>query len=117
MIEGEFRDGHPRIELTLKGASGSVAFSFIVDTGFEGGLALPARFANQLRVSPTGMVDRALANGAIVKVPVLEVAVVWDGKFRYTELLVLEGNPLVGTDFLMDNLLTVEIASGGAVVQ
>jgi hypothetical protein len=56
-----------------------------------------------------------LANGVIVKVPVLEVAVIWEGERRLTELLVMEGNALLGTEFLLDHLLTVEVATGGAV--
>ena len=52
MIEGAFHDGHPHISLTLEGASGPISFSFIIDTGFEGGLALPARLARQRRFLP-----------------------------------------------------------------
>ena len=115
MTDGEFRDGHPRLSLTIESASSSLEFSFIIDTGFEGGLVLPSRLARQLSLPPSGVTDRALANGVIVKVPVLEVVALWEGERRYTELLVMEGNALIGTEFLADHLLTVEVAAGGAV--
>jgi clan AA aspartic protease len=115
VIEGEFRNGHPRVSLPLRGPSGTLTVEFIVDTGFEGGLALPARLAGRLAGSPAGFTDRALANGMVVKVPVCEVIVEWGDEHRRVDLLVIEGNPLIGTDLLLESLLTVEVTQGGSV--
>jgi predicted aspartyl protease len=45
---GEFRDGHPRARLTLNGLAGQLELEFVVDTGFDGDLALPGHLARQL---------------------------------------------------------------------
>lgn len=115
MISGGFHAGHPRLTLTLDGAAGPLSVEFVVDPGFEGGLTLPARLARQLGGSYLVAVDRMLANGSLVKAPVYEVTVSWEGEDRFSEVLILEGNPLVGTEFLADHLLTVEIPEGGEV--
>lgn len=51
----------------------------------------------------------------VVKVPVYEAVVDWAGERWPAEVLVMEGNPLIGTQFLSDYLLQVEMAEGGDV--
>ena len=41
MMIGQWRNGFPRVMLTLPGLQGPLEVEFIVDTGFEGGLTLP----------------------------------------------------------------------------
>jgi hypothetical protein len=51
----------------------------------------------------------------LVKVPVCAVTVEWGDERREIDALVMEGNPLVGTDLLLESLLTVEVTQGGSV--
>ena len=46
MIPGVFRDGHPRTAITVYGDDAPQEVDFIVDTGFEGDLALPSHVAD-----------------------------------------------------------------------
>lgn len=112
---GEFRDGHPRGQLIVAGSAGPFEVEFIVDTGFEGDLALPGHLARQLGDAPTGMRDRGLANGAIIRCAFYDLDVDRDGEPWRTEVLVLEGSPLIGTRYLLDCLLQVEVTEGGGV--
>jgi clan AA aspartic protease len=113
---GSFRDGHPRITLALGGMNGRLTIEFIVDTGFAGGPALPGHRARQIDLQPSSFRDWMLANGAMIKCPIIDADVEWEDEPRRTEVLVLGGNPLVGTQFLEDCLLQVQMNDGGEVV-
>ena len=121
MTVGTFRNGHPRVVLTLPGREGPFDVEFIVDTGFEGDLALPAELARRLDAPPGGPRIRALADGSRVRCTVYEVwsdeiAMEWEPDARLIEILVLEGNPLVGMQLLNDRHLHVEVTEGGEVL-
>ena len=115
MISGTFTDGHPRTTLALVGAAGPVSIEFIIDTGFDGDFAVPGHIARRLGGFAKGFTDRLLANGTLVKVPVYEAVVQWEREQRRAEVLVMEGNALMGSEFLRDHLLQVEMTDGGEV--
>jgi clan AA aspartic protease len=116
MIFGTFREGHPRATLSLPSPNGELSIEFIVDTGFEGDLALPAHLAAQLGPEPDGLRKRKLADGWVIKCPFYEVSLAWDDDERLTEVLTLQGHPLLGTVLLQDYLLQAEMVEGGDVV-
>ncbi len=60
MILGEFRGHFPRITLTLPGIQGEVEVEFIVETGFDGDLALPEILLNQLVATVPVAADNAV---------------------------------------------------------
>lgn len=115
MITGIFRDGHPRLPLTLSTADGPLEVEFIVDTGFEGDLTLPVHLARHIGGSPEGFSDRMLADGSLFRCPYYVTLVMWEGRPRRAEVLVLGSRPLVGTLFLGEHLLQVEMTEGGEV--
>src|SRR5438874_272445 len=100
-----FRDGHPRVVVTLYGAAGPQAIEFTVDTGFEGDLALPSHLASALGVNPVGVRRRGLANGAVISCRFYQVPIEWISGPRAAEVLLLEGMPLLGTALLDGCLL------------
>jgi clan AA aspartic protease len=116
VILGEYRDGHPRATVKLLGPSGAVEIEFIVDTGFEGDLALPGSVVRQLGARPAGFRSHAVAGGARMNCPCYTALVEWDNGPKPVEVLVLEGNPLLGTTLLDDHLLQVEVTTGGDVI-
>ena len=113
MKAGVFRDGHPRLRLALPCRGGAREAECIVDTGFEGDLALPDDFARHLDVLSTGSVIRLLADGSPFRCPVVEVFLENDLVSRIVEVLVLPGNPLIGTTLLREYFLQVEMTQGG----
>ena len=113
---GRFKNGLPRLTLTLPGKHGDFSVDFVVDTGFGGDLTLPENLAREL---PDATLESRLINlaGAFrQRCPCYEIP--WEneeGETRTVEVLVLDGNPLLGTGFLSDTLLTIEITEGGEV--
>lgn len=113
MIEGVFRDGHPRANVTLPGAEDDFNIEFVVDTGFEGDLTLPAKEARRLGERLTDFTDRRLADGSVIFCPVYSIEM--DERDEIIEVLILPGEPLMGTNFLKNQHLHIEMTEGGAV--
>jgi len=112
---GSFRDGHPRITLTFPSAVGNLLIEFLVDTGFGGDLAVPQSVISRLDASFIGPRDRRLADGTPLRCAMYATTVDWNGEDRATEVLVFPCEPLLGTIFLQDYLLQVEVVEGGSV--
>ena len=87
----------------------------VVDTGFNGYLALPSGLIEQLGVTATELVDMGLATDLVVTVESFEGIVLWRGERRSVEILEAGGAPLIGTALLWGSLLTAEMTDHGAV--
>jgi len=114
MLLGRYHDHLPRLHLDLPGNDGSeVAVEFIVDTGFDGYLTLPADVVRRLFVEPFGPQTQMLADGTQVECPVCYITLPWNEETREVEVLVLGRSPLLGTLFLEGCQLTVDMSEGG----
>ena len=116
MNEGTFKDGHPRIVLQLIGDAEPFDVEFIVDTGFDGDISLPRSIAQRVVRSSTGFREHKFADGRRERFEIFETRLLWHDSERTVELLVLEGEPLLGTELLADYLLQVEVVEGGNVL-
>lgn len=117
MMQGVFLGGHPRVQLTFPGQTGPLHIQFIIDTGFDGDFAIPPELVDRIDSQFAGSRKRLLADGSVTQCPCFEMA--WDDgseEGRLVELLVLNGNPLIGTQLLTDHLLQVEVFEGGSVL-
>lgn len=116
MIVGRVHGGFPWVLLELPGRDGPVEVEFVVDTGFEGELAIPHAWIAQLGfvASETQLV--VMPDGIIRDCPYLELAVHWLGSLRDTEILCLKGNPLLGMQLLEGSSLYVDATEGGQVL-
>jgi clan AA aspartic protease len=112
---GLVRDKFPLLTLSLPGLNGPLALEFIVDTGFEGELALPPSLLRRLEVGLVGDRPILLADGTIVRRSCFEVELEWDAEVRTVEIIELDGNPLLGVELMAESLLQVEMTDGGAV--
>lgn len=115
MTEGQVRAGLPRVTLALPGEAGPLSREFILDTGFEGELAMPASDASQLVRSPAFAQRVRLADGSERERSVYLVTVDWNDEPRLTEVLVLEGSPLLGSGLLAEQFVQREMTDNGAV--
>jgi predicted aspartyl protease len=116
MMVGQWRDGFPWVTLTLPGLSGPLNVEFIVDTGFDGDLALPEAMIRQLDAAILESRLISLAGAFRQRSYYYEMAIDWDGEPRPVEVLALEGNPLLGNDLWKDQALRAENAEGGEVI-
>ena len=89
---------------------------FILDTGFDGDLALPLSILRQLNAKPLFLSLRALGDGSLLECPFYQVDLDWGEESRTVEVLALEHNPLLGTMLLEGCHLDVEMTEGSEVV-
>jgi clan AA aspartic protease len=115
MILGHVRDNLPRVTLSLPGVTGQVFIEFVVDTGFDGELALPSHLVRQLEATFQGDKPILLADSFARALPSFEVTLEWEDDSRPTEILALEGVPLLGSVLLAGSLLQAEMTDGGEV--
>ena len=115
MILGQVRSRFPRVILTLPGFDGSVEIEFIVDTAFDGDLALPAALARRLDVQPAGQRGLSLADGSLFVSGACEIMLDWEGEPRLTEVLLLDGSPLLGAVLMEGFHLASDMEQEGEV--
>ena len=115
MILGQVRRRFPRVSLTLPGREGPLEIEFTVDTAFDGDLALPADLARRLEAQPSGRRGLSLADGSLFVSAACEIFLEWDGEPRLTEVLILDGSPLLGVVLMEGLRLGAEMESGGEV--
>lgn len=99
----------------LPGRSGAIEVEFVVDTGFDGELAVPPDLARRLDILAQGHKSLELADGSIIVSPFVTIELDWEDELRPTEVLVLDGSPLLGAALMDGNLLQAEMQEGGEV--
>lgn len=115
MMLGHVRDRFPRLSLSLPGKNGPILVEFLVDTGFDGDLALPQSIINRLEATASDAHDVRLADGSQQVRAYYETILEWQEEDRLTEILVLEYQPLLGVGLMEGNLLQAEMQTGGEV--
>ena len=115
MILGQVRRRFPRIVLTLPGQAEPFEVEFIVDTAFDGDLALPVDLARRLESQPAGSRGLSLADGSLFVSSAVEILLDWGDEERITEVLVLDGSPLFGVVLMEGLRLGAEMETGGEV--
>lgn len=116
MIFGHVRDYSPRISLILESEDGSLNVEFVVDTGFEGELALPSSVANRLSLQNLKRRLVLMADGLERPCIVGTTLLQWNDEIRPTEVLILDGNPLLGMMLMENSRVCLEATDGGEVV-
>ena len=112
---GVVREAFPRLELSLHFPTGAQLIEFVLDTGFEGELALPARYTHRLG-RPVGTRGWQLADGGIDQYPLYAAEIDWVDGRRLTTIVELEGNPLTGVELLTGFHIQIELQESGEVI-
>ena len=113
---GEWRNGFPRVTLTLLSERGPTAVEFIVDTGFNGDIALPESMLAEMGLFPSSTHYVELAGGFRQRCFAYQMMLEWDDEERLAEVLTLDGNPLVGNGLWQGFVLQAENLSPGEVL-
>ncbi len=104
------------VTLFLRGSEGQTQqLDAVIDTGFNGYLALPPRLVADLELPVVGDGEAVLADGREVSFNVYGVTTLWDGLPRYVETGAVGDEPLVGMSMLVGHDLHVRVADGGHV--
>ena len=89
---------------------------FVVDTGFDGFLSLPAELIHRLGLEPYGNADITFANGQRELWNTWHCRIRWHDRPRDIVALESRGEVLVGMALLEGSQLTIQVRTGGAVV-
>ena len=117
MILGTVNDRNEiRIDLpVLDGARYQQVVNAILDSGFDGWLALPHALITSLQLSWLTESRVRFGDGRVEWIDYYEVTVVWDGVDRVIEVQALDGDILIGMALLSGYDLRARVAVGGDV--
>jgi clan AA aspartic protease len=87
----------------------------VIDTGFNGHVALPASIIERLALEPLGQLPALLGDGRRVVLAVYDATVVWEGAEREVEALHSDAGALVGMALLHGSELRIGVRPGGPV--
>ena len=87
----------------------------VLDTGFNGELALPAAAIRQLGL-PMGIRRPAItATGDRVSLTTYRGTVLWYGQIHSIQVVEADSEPLLGMELLLGSRVTLDVHDGGAV--
>jgi clan AA aspartic protease len=116
MIRGSVTGLQARVGVTFRIAgSPNIEIECVVDTGFEGALALPQQAVAAMGLPYLTDLDANLADNSNVSVHVHLGTVVWNGADLDLAVLAMGQRPLLGTALLKDSRLTADFVDGGDV--
>ncbi|MCS4194413.1 clan AA aspartic protease [Salinibacter ruber] len=108
-------DGHARIQVVVEDSNeGTRDVEALLDTGFKGALALPAKRIAELGLKRRGQVTAVLASGEERNVPTYR-ATVREGGTRHSAVVAEAGEPLVGMRLLWGFNVRLQCVDGGQV--
>ena len=116
MLTGTVNDLQPWLAVELLAVGGQyLSVEVVLDTGFNGGLALPASVIPQLDLVPRSNRYTYLAVGGEVWLSAWRGTVFWDGRPRSVEIVETDSEPLLGMELLSGSRINIEVREGGAV--
>lgn len=105
------------IRLRVHGAQGREReIEAIVDTGFNGSVALPSALVSWLGLPFRGRGRALLADGTETLFDVYEGTLMWDGRLRRVPVDAVDSDPLIGMGVLYGCRLTIQVVEDGSVI-
>ena len=98
------------------GQGGDQPVEVVVDTGFNGELALPSHLVQPIGLEYIDNVPVVLADRQRRPVSAYDGAVSWHGRHREVVVLDMGSEPLLGMGLLLECKLTVDARPGGFVL-
>ena len=117
MLTGTVTDLQPWLAVELLAIGGQyLSVEAVLDTGFNGGLALPTWVIRQLDLISASNRYTHLAVGGEVELSTWRGTIFWNGRPRFVEIVETDSEPLLGMELLLGNRIAIEVREGGAVV-
>ncbi len=104
------------VRLSIRGPLSEIETEAVLDTGFNGALALPPDLIAELglRFKYRGLA--ALADGTEIFLDVHEALISWNGRLLRVLVGAAENDPLLGMALLYGHELTMQVVEGGEVL-
>ncbi len=117
MIEGAVSSKlSPQVKLTLVGAGGQeVEIEADIDTKFNSGVSLPTELVRSLGWIFHQQIGVTLGDGSEPLMDYYRGIVMWHGQIRLVNALAAEATPLIGTELLDGNEVTIQFKRGGTI--
>jgi clan AA aspartic protease len=117
MILGTITDLQGRVEVVLRIADqGDRAIECIVDTGFQGELALPPPTVVSFGLLPRGRMWAKLADDSHASVPIFSAVILWDDQEVSVSVMAMGSRPLLGTELLQGFNLSADFEEDGQLL-
>ena len=116
MIAGTYSSDLPRLVLRFRGPSSIRTIECIVDSGFDGHVALSSVEFFKLGITPAGIVFRRLTDGSVVDCRRYRLDVEWGSGWRTVDAIEMGNAGLVGTLMMSGGTLFVDMIEGGDVI-
>ena len=112
------RDLEPVVTIEVEGSEGAFqSFEAVLDTGFNGEIALPSRAIERLGLVYRSQVrEWVLATGNEAPLAEYDGVVSWHGQIRRVAVVETGGEPLLGTSLLLGSRISIEMRTGGEVL-
>lgn len=102
-----------RVLLPIQHGTEVRRISFLVDTGFNGYLALPMSVVMEMGIPLVNVQVGKTADGRMDYVDTVDVRVQWDGRYQLVRAQVLE-EPMIGTRLLRGHFIRTFWEAGAA---
>ncbi len=113
MINGIVIGRQPQLKIVLRISSfPDLELACVINTGFEGALALPAAAISKLQLPYVASINTKLANDEDFITPVYRATVVWDGVELEVPVLAMGIRPQIGTLLLNNFNLNIDFSDG-----
>jgi clan AA aspartic protease len=114
MIVGVVTDLQARVEVVLRLPDrDDQAIECVVDTGFQGELALPPATVAALGLPPRGHTWAKLADDSHASIAVFRAIILWDDQEVVISVMAMGSRPLLGTELLQGYNLSADFEEDG----
>ena len=116
MLTGRIRNRQAWLTVEILNNSGqSLPVEVVLDTGFEGELALLIPVIRELGLQEYDYGFAEQSDGSFTRVAIYRVTVLWDGQRRQVEVIESGSDPLLGMELLLSSRVTLDVREGGPV--
>ncbi len=112
-MNGYVSGQQPCLDVVLLLQGRQIKIQFVVDTGFDGALTLPAQAIAALNLSFYQRISANLADDSNFMVDVYRATILWHGQTLDVAVLAMGQRPLLGTSLLNGSDLHIHFEDGG----
>ena len=95
---------------------GFQSFECVLDTGYDGEMALPTEAIQRLGLTPLGNRIITQADGQPVRMPAYKGVVSWHGQPVEVVVIQTDEEAIIGTQLLEHSTVTIQVWDGGNVL-